>query len=713
MHTVEIWVRAWLVALALCFVAAGVPAHASGDSSCYPTWKPVSLTSGCANLAALSPSNDTRANLLLLTVRPGAPTQPYPKFEWQDRALGRTFFTWAQMQQVYGPAPTPVADEQAASSFGSRCASLASGTAAFHAALVADRQVSAAERDALDKARTALAKDCSGNATPLQTEWPTGMVSAGARAFLGYLQAADAFYAGDWPVARQRFAALEKARAGWVAEAASYMAIRVEINAAQQGSFDEYGTFLGPAKTDQAAVSRAKTAIDGYLKRFPKGRYAGSAAGLERRTAWLGGDLAGLSRTYDRLLGAAPAGSEAALTLVQEIDNKLLFAKDAGAAMQSPVLLATYDLMRMRSADGRETPRFTAAELAAQQPRFAARPDLYAYLLAAQAFYVERDAARTLSLTATRARGQGPAPVGFSSAILRGLAMADRRDPGEAMFWQSTLDTAQAPYQRPLVELALAIVLERGGRIELAFAPRSPITDPTIREILLRKVAAPGLLRRVARDASLDRHQRDVALFSLLGGDLQRGHFADFGRDRALVQNDADTTGSMGTFPLDDKIPVGLFASGIWSDVYPCPALAATAGRLATNPLDPTARLCLGDFWRINGFDRLGSADDTEPASTDDLVKKDLGPALGASTSQFPGTTITRASLYPPIIANPRSPAPERAYALFRSVMCYAPSGNNDCGGADVAKAQRRTWYETLKADYPESRWARDLRYYW
>ena len=124
MSTIEIWVRAWLVVLALGSVTAGVSAHASGDSSCHPTWKPVNLTSGCANQAGLAPSNDTRANLLLLTLRPGAPTQPYPKFEWQDRALGRTFFTWAHMQQVYGPAPTSVTDEQAASSFGSRCASL-------------------------------------------------------------------------------------------------------------------------------------------------------------------------------------------------------------------------------------------------------------------------------------------------------------------------------------------------------------------------------------------------------------------------------------------------------------------------------------------------------------------------------------------------------------------------------------------------------------
>ncbi len=700
MNRFQTWVRALLVALAIGLASLCIPAWASGDSGCYPTWKPVSFTTGCANHAVLAPSNDTRANLLLLTLRPGTPAHAYPKFEWEDRALGHTFFTWNQLTQVYGPAANTGGS-------GSRCDSLAAGAADFHAALVANRQVSATERDALDKARSGLAAGCNGNARPLQTDWAPGLASGAGKAFLGYLQAADAFYAGDWTAARQAFAAQTKARDPWVAEASAYMVIRVELNAAQENAFDEYGTFAGPAKVDQPAISRGKAAIAAYLKRYPKGRYAGSAQGLQRRVAWLGGDLAGLSRSYDRLLGTVPSGSDQAIALVQEVDNKLLFAKDAGAALQSPVLLAAYDLMRMRSSEGGDQKPLTGADLAAEQPRFAARPDLYAYLLAAQAFYVERDAARTLALTATRAKGSGPAPLGFSAAVLRGLAMAERRDPAETAFWQATLDTAQAPYQRPLVELALAIGLERAGKIDAIFAPRSPVTDPTIREILLRNVAAPALLRRVTGDATLDKHQREVALFTLLDGDLNRGHFADFGRDRALIPADAGTEGFMDAVPLTDTIPVGLFASGTWSDVYPCPALAATAAKLATNPLHPTARLCLGDFWRINGFDRLGSANDSEPAS------KDGGPALGSSPTQFTGALMTRASLYPPIIADARSPAPERAYALFRSVMCYAPSGNNDCGGADVPKAQRKAWYETLKADYPDSRWARDLRYYW
>jgi hypothetical protein len=54
-----------------------------------------------------------------------------------------------------------------------------------------------------------------------------------------------------------------------------------------------------------------------------------------------------------------------------------------------------------------------------------------------------------------------------------------------------------------------------------------------------------------------------------------------------------------------------------------------------------------------------------------------------------------------------------KAYALFRAVKCYAPSGNNDCGGDDVARSVRKTWFKTLKKDFPDTPWAKSLKYYW
>jgi hypothetical protein len=50
---------------------------------------------------------------------------------------------------------------------------------------------------------------------------------------------------------------------------------------------------------------------------------------------------------------------------------------------------------------------------------------------------------------------------------------------------------------------------------------------------------------------------------------------------------------------------------------------------------------------------------------------------------------------------------------LYRAVQCYAPSGNNHCGGKDVPKAQRKAWYQTLKTTFSGSVWAQRLKYYW
>jgi hypothetical protein len=86
---------------------------------------------------------------------------------------------------------------------------------------------------------------------------------------------------------------------------------------------------------------------------------------------------------------------------------------------------------------------------------------------------------------------------------------------------------------------------------------------------------------------------------------------------------------------------------------------------------------------------------------------------LGGTASLFPGRVTPRAGLYDTIIADPAAGANEKAYALYRAVNCYAPNGNNSCGGPDAAKSQRQAWFQRLKRDYPASEWATKLRYYW
>jgi hypothetical protein len=104
---------------------------------------------------------------------------------------------------------------------------------------------------------------------------------------------------------------------------------------------------------------------------------------------------------------------------------------------------------------------------------------------------------------------------------------------------------------------------------------------------------------------------------------------------------------------------------------------------------------------RANGFDQYSL--DSQPPKTE----------LGGTSSLFPGGAYSRLEVYKAIIADARAGADDKAYALYRAVNCYAPSGNNSCGGTEVPVAQRKAWFNRLKKDYPRSSWAKDLHYYW
>jgi len=96
---------------------------------------------------------------------------------------------------------------------------------------------------------------------------------------------------------------------------------------------------------------------------------------------------------------------------------------------------------------------------------------------------------------------------------------------------------------------------------------------------------------------------------------------------------------------------------------------------------------------------------------------------LGSGPDGFSGRSLSRSDIYAAIIADRRAAPDDRAYALYRAVMCYSPSGYNGCAGpyrtgeemdaAQAPQADRKAWFTELKQRYPQSRWARSLRYYW
>jgi hypothetical protein len=123
--------------------------------------------------------------------------------------------------------------------------------------------------------------------------------------------------------------------------------------------------------------------------------------------------------------------------------------------------------------------------------------------------------------------------------------------------------------------------------------------------------------------------------------------------------------------------------------------------QLVAAPAAVRPRLCLAEYFRSNGFD--GFETDETPATS----------GLASSTPQFPGQPYQRLEVYKAVIADPAASADDKAIALNRAIRCYAPSGNNSCGGTEVGREQRRAWFNRLKHDYPASRWAQQLKFYW
>jgi hypothetical protein len=693
-----------LLASALLAAAWAAPAQASGDYGCYPEWKLAHRDlSGCDNMALLGPGNDTRVNLtlLMMDMQPATPAAP-------DAPGDDPLFGWLAFRERLVPRGDAPENISYAEGEGSRCRSNPGGTTGFEAALDAARKLPADERTALVAVRRALQPDCAGagNSRSAAAGAVATVKSPIGKAFAGYLQGAAGFYDGDYDAATVQFATLRSAAQPWLKETGRYMLGRVEVNRAQVGAFDEYGYPKDAAQSDATVLTNAEAALRAYLKEYPRGLYAGSARGLLRRVYWLGGRTDRLIAEY----AAAFAQPEAArgvdnVALAEEVDNKLLSGLKPGA-VSDPTLLAVLDLTRMR-ASATETEGLCCGgpiardELESQRPAFARQPALFDFLLASHAYHVAGKPEEVLRLIPDAARQPRFGALEFSRQMLRGMALEAKGDRNARGFWLEMLPGATLAFQRSTVELALALNEERGKALARVFTQGTPIRNAAIRERLLANVADAALLRQQARDANAPAHERQVALFTLLYKDVTRGAYRDFAGDLALVPAGASAEGGYYDFPEMETVPVGIFTQSKALGDIGCAPLKDTAARLAANPRDARGLLCMADFMRANGFDGF-ALDNKIPADQ-----------LGGTPSLFPGGAFSRLDVYKRVIADPKAAAEDKAYALHRAVWCYGPSGNNSCGGDDVPVEQRKAWFNRLKKDYPTSRWAQALRYYW
>ena len=682
------------IALSLRVVA---PAHASGDI-CEAEWRLDRGDAECQNVAALRPGNDTRVNILLLMAARGDLGREL--FE----SVGKPTFTWVYLRDRLSPVKRAGADSFA-SGEGSRCLSDASGTAAFNGAVTAANGLSAEEKTALAAARAGFG-DCGVDKSAdvaIETA-ARAATSPAVKPFLSYLRGAGAFYAGRFDEAAKDFEALRSSADPWIAETADYMAARTQLNALQVKAFDSYGSFAGSDKIDKQEAERTTAAFERYLKDHPNGRYAASARGLLRRVDWLAGWTDKLAVRYAAML-AQPVTTRNTdiLPLVEEIDSKLLPALHPDMT-KDPLLLAVLDLKGMRKPKHKPIADLTHVDLEAQREAFAATPSLYEMLQAADAFYIDEDPSSVLKSVPDATGRRDGGPLWFSRQLLRGEALEAAGDRNARGFWKELYPGAVRPLDKATVELALALHDEKKGRLDDVFAPGSLVADPAMRIILLAHDAGPDLLRAQAHDPSSSALEREVALFYLLDKELMHGRYANFLTDIDAVPAGAPVVGGryIDLASPNGQPPLGLFVRGDGAGETGCPALRITVADLVVEPASTRDRLCLAEFFRLNDL------------SGNPLNIPGGDGALGSGPAQpFPGEASTRDVTYKAIIADRTAPAADRAYALYRAVKCFESVGSNGCGPTEIAKSERKTWYYALKREYPSSRWAKELRYWW
>ncbi|MEO7814045.1 MAG: hypothetical protein ABIR87_01220 [Sphingomicrobium sp.] len=692
------------VVFALGLISAAIAYTCSGPVEA-PTWDVTkSGYDPYGSGAILSPANDTRANLLLLLADRHALRMTAADAE--PSKLPLVMMPWRVMAAQAVTAGDAVGVE---SDIGTRCQTRSSGAAAFKAA-VARSRASVNEQAALSAARDAMTTDCD---TGEVTVAAVAATTPAGRTYADYLTAAADFYAGRFDQARTKFEALSTGDDAWLRDTARYMVGRTLLNKAINASLNEYGDLAEPAKRDVTSARSAGVALAAYGKAQPNGIYAASASGLIRRAHWLAGDGDALAADLDSKLRRVHDAADAT-ELIDEVDTKL--ATDHPAVRpDGALLLAVQDLQRMRGVSASDywveehilLAKIGKPELDAQAATFRGEPALFGYLQAAHAYWVRKDPRAVLALIPDAAHQARFSYLEFSRQMLRGMALDAVKDRNARGFWLSLLPGATQPYQNGAVQLALAGHDEASGNEGAVFVAGSPVTHVVMRDLLLEFTAGPGLLRQQVTRGQSD-HERKVAQYILLAKELQRGLYRDFVADSAVIPasaSDGDYAWAAFdyTTTYNDQLgdpPLDSFRSKPAAETG-CQPIRDVALALAGDPASPRLTLCLAEFLRTQDFDNF--AFDVAPEWS----------GLGRGPSQFPGRPYIRMASYKAVLANPRSSADDKAFALNRMVRCYAPAKSSSCGGAEEEPVVRKGWYDRLKRDYPASPWARDLHYYW
>ncbi|TKV05428.1 hypothetical protein FDX19_23450 [Citrobacter sp. wls619] len=669
-----------------------------------------------------SPGNDSRDNLLRLLSQEKSfalPIQAMP----EDITRSRDFYfayhpQWDDITSPAAAAPEQNADDTLTRQMAelhisadevirnnddleNRHVSNNMGSASqFFGALLADTSLTVGQRQALAQARMGLLSGATRE--QIDASLTTLPEDSGAQRYKTYLIAAANFYAGDYVNAEQAFAQLAKSDRPWLAETAQYMLMRTALNKSSQNSVGEYGDF-DIARINHQDAAQAQTQAQAYLQRWPQGQYADSTRGMLRRINWYLQAWPQLAGLYEQTLKQS-ADAQQLRDNVIEYDNvygMAFYDQSVVEAFPDAPRVSYIELLRALRLNSDKKPTLTQAQLDASKPVFEQSQHMPLW--------------RNLQLNLWMAAGNYAAIVqavtpaqqlsvhdtlAFSEQVLYGEALMGQKNWTAARdFWQQLLNVSKDNEQQQYVQAKLAATLVYSGDSAAIFAPGSAVTNLRFRSQVLKTQATPELLRQQAIHGP-NNEERTIALHTLLVRDLTENRFADWLNDRKLAR--AINQPVVGTAFDDVNLSVFDWNGDAAQAGYTCRSLNETVTVLSRKADDAHALNCLGEFFRTTQT----HVDLWKNSSGNDVLEV-------AITRQEPFGQFDRQRYYQQVIASPTAEVEDKSFALYRAIMCYSPSGYNECGGEDVDKSQRKDWFTQLKTQYPGSPWAQKLKYYW
>ena len=571
---------------------------------------------------------------------------------------------------------------------------------AFFAALLADSTLTANQRQALAQARTGLLSGATRE--QIESSLATLPADSPAQSYKSYLAAAASFYAGDYASAEQDFAQLAKSDRPWLAETAQYMLIRAALNKSSQNSVGEYGDF-DIAKINREDASQAQTLAQAYLQHYPQGLYAASSHGMLRRINWYLQAWPQLAGLYEQTLQQS-ADAQQLREIVIEYDNvygMAFYEQSVVEAFPDAPLVSYIELLRALRLNNNNKPTLTQAQLDASKPVFEQSQklplwrDLQLNLWLAMGNY-----AAIISAVTPAQKLPAHDTLAFSEQVLYGEALMGQQKWTTARdFWQTLLKLSQDNEQQQYVQAKLAATLVYSGDVAAIFAPESAVTNLRFRSQVLKTQATSELLRQQAVHGP-NNEERTIALHTLLVRDLTEHRFDDWLNDRKLAN--AITPPVIGEAFDDVNLSIFDWNGDSAESGYTCRSLNETVTVLSKQAHDAHALNCLGEFFRTTQT----HVDLWKNSSGNDVLES-------AISRKKPFGQFDRQSYYQQVITSPKAEVEDKSFALYRAIMCYAPSGSNECGGEEVDKLQRKGWFTQLKTQYPGSPWAQKLKYYW